>query len=106
MIAACLKYNIIILGADLVILGLLYLLGEPDVSSLLMLAESGVLLTIGGLVDFSSSLFFHNLREHVFHSKLGEFREEYEGTSEKANAYILVGMLMLTETLVKYAVLG
>jgi hypothetical protein len=103
---ACLRYNIAVLGADLVILGLLYSLGVPDISSLLMLAESGVLLTIGGLIDFSSSSFFYSLREHVFHSKLGEFRDEYKGRNERANMFVLLGILMLAETFVKQMLLG
>jgi len=107
-VAWVLKVNLIILAIDLLSLPFLSLFFEVSVLtlvrggffSMILLFESGIVFLVAGLIAMSSSIFPSKVREHVFHSGEVWSQEKHRKSEEKANLYILVGILLFLESVV------
>lgn len=103
-----LKVNVIFLIMDIVLLLLLSQFFRVDVFSLvnsgffsmLLLLDSGIVFLMGGLLAMSSSIFPSKVREHVFHSNELWSQERHRKSERKANLYILMGVLLLLESII------
>jgi len=103
-----LKVNLIILVIDFLLLPFLSLffrvnvltLVRGGVFSMILFFESGIVFLVAGLIAMSSSIFPSKVREHVFHSGEVWSQEKHRKSEEKANLYILVGILLFLESVV------
>lgn len=68
--------------------------------STVLLVEAAVVFIIGGLIPISSSLFASNVRRHVFRSDEQWSVEKHRKSEEKANVFIVVGVVLFLESLV------
>jgi hypothetical protein len=73
---------------------------NSDFFSMLLLLDSGIIFLMGGLLAMSSSIFPSKVREHVFHSHELWSQERHRKSERKANLYILMGFLLLLESII------
>jgi uncharacterized oligopeptide transporter (OPT) family protein len=103
------KWNINIVMVNVGILIIIALvLGEIIVShfSTLLLIEAAVAFLLGSAVEFSASLFFGKIREHVFHSEEKWSLEKYDKERKRSTPYIILGFFLLCETFIFSSIIG
>jgi NADH:ubiquinone oxidoreductase subunit 5 (subunit L)/multisubunit Na+/H+ antiporter MnhA subunit len=103
-----LRVNLIFLAIDALLLPLLALFSKTDIFTIslsgyfstMLLLNSGILFFAGGIIAFSSSIFPTKVRELLFHKEEQWSQDKHRKSEEKANLYILAGILLFVESLV------
>ncbi len=67
---------------------------------MILLLDAGIIFLVGGLIPLFSSIFPSKVREHVFHYNEEWSQEKHRNSQVKANVYIILGALLLVESLV------
>ncbi len=101
------KANIILLTIDSLLLPIFSLFLNQYISTLvtngyyskILLLNSGIILLVGGLVAMSSSIFPSKIREHIFHTDETWSPEKQRKGEAKANLYLIVGIILFSESM-------
>jgi len=103
-----LKANLIFLAIDFLILPFtslflgigMFVLVTYGFFSVILLLNSGIIFLVGGLMPMASSIFASKIREHILHSDEEWSHEKHKKSQTKANLFILLGVLLLLESIV------
>ncbi len=102
-----LKLNVIVWIVDLVLFGVLVLLGldafgivAAGYFSKVLLLEAGVIFVVGGAVAFSSGIFSSKVRDHISHSEERWSVEKLSKSEKKANLFIITGVFLFLQALI------
>lgn len=108
-ILSSIKWNIYIVISNIVILFIIALISGENIIghfSTLLLIEAAIAFLLGSAVEMSASLFFGKIREHVFHSEEKWSLEKYDKERKRALPYIILGFLLLLETVIFSFIMG